>query len=384
MMSQIWTQLSRLTRHGNHAVPNLRGAPGPRLRRLPAQMASKPLLDWFQPGPFAFASAAPNSPLFSQLNRFYCTLCVLFFLAILVAAPATQAESLPQTGSATLQITGPAQVTVGETFEIQVILNQPQPPGVFGYQFRLNWDSAAVTPSVGSPNLSPDFPLLAQSQISNGQLLVAASRQGDVPDLTGSLTLLTWTFEAVAGGTSPTPFDLTAVTLGQKDGAPLPIAAITPLTVQVVEPSQPQGTLTGNIQLEGPAAANLTGTVLLIEGLGPTAITSATGDFAFTDLDFGVYTLTVRRPGFLSATCTGLNHNSETTSLSPVTLLAGDITGDGAIDVTDATALGRVIGENGGGVAADLNQDGAVNVLDLILLAINYGQSTAAHPWICQ
>lgn len=347
-------------------------------------MASKPLLDWFQPGPFAFASAAPNSPLFSQLNRFYCTLCVLFFLAILVAAPATQAESLPQTGSATLQITGPAQVTVGETFEIQVILNQPQPPGVFGYQFRLNWDSAAVTPSVGSPNLSPDFPLLAQSQISNGQLLVAASRQGDVPDLTGSLTLLTWTFEAVAGGTSPTPFDLTAVTLGQKDGAPLPIAAITPLTVQVVEPSQPQGTLTGNIQLEGPAAANLTGTVLLIEGLGPTAITSATGDFAFTDLDFGVYTLTVRRPGFLSATCTGLNHNSETTSLSPVTLLAGDITGDGAIDVTDATALGRVIGENGGGVAADLNQDGAVNVLDLILLAINYGQSTAAHPWICQ
>jgi hypothetical protein len=347
-------------------------------------MASKPLPHWFQPGPFAFTSVAPQTPLFSQLNRFYRALCVLVFLTVLAAAPAAQAEAMLQAGSATLQITGPAQVTVGETFEIQVILNQPQPPGVFGYQFRLNWDSAAVRPSAGSPTLSPDFPLIAQSQISDGQLLVAASRQGDVPDLTGSLTLLTWTFEAVAPTLSPTPFNLTAVTLGQKDGAPLPIAAITPLTVQVIALAQPRGTLTGNIQLGGPVPVNLTGTTLLIEGLGSTATTSATGDFAFPDLDFGVYTLTARRPGFLSATCTGLNHNSETTTLALVTLLAGDITGDGMIDVIDAAALGRAIGGNGVGAVADLNQDGAVNVLDLILLAVNYGQSAAAHPWVCQ
>ncbi|MCQ3972810.1 MAG: hypothetical protein DPW09_05100 [Anaerolineae bacterium] len=372
MISQIWTQLSRFKRCINRW-------------HLPAQAVSQPFIPgWFYPNLFAFASAARQTPLFSQLNRFYRALCVLVFLTMLVAAPATQAEPLLQAGGATLQITGPAQVTVGETFEIQVILNQPQPPGVFGYQFRLNWDSAAVRPSAGSPTLSPDFPLIAQSQISDGQLLVAASRQGDVPDLTGSLTLLTWTFEAVAATLSPTPFDLTAVTLGQKDGTPLPIAAITPLTVQVVALAQPRGSLTGNIQLEGPVPVNLTGTTLLIEGLGSTTTTSATGDFAFTDLDFGLYTLTARRPGFLSATCTGLNHNSETTTLSPVTLLAGDITGDGTIDVIDATALGRAIGGNGVGAAADLNQDGTVNVLDLILLAVNYGQSAAAHPWVCQ
>jgi hypothetical protein len=33
---------------------------------------------------------------------------------------------------------------------------------------------------------------------------------------------------------------------------------------------------------------------------------------------------------------------------------------------------------------ADLNVDGTVNVLDLILLAVNFGQSAAAHPWLCQ
>lgn len=382
-MGQIWTQLSRFTRQFNHAPPNLPGAHGFKPWQVLAQIVLPPLPDWFFPGPLSYASAVQQISKFNQLHKFFRTLGVLVFLGMLAATPITQAKTLLQAGGSILQVTGPPQVKVGDTFEIRVLLDQP-PPGVFGFQFRLNWDGAAFAPSGGSPTLSPDFPLIAQSQISAGQLLVVASRQGDVPDLTGSLTLLTWTFEAIAASSNPAPFDLTAITLGQKDGAPLPITGITNLTVQVIEPTQPQGTLTGNIQLEGPTSTNLTGTTLLIEGADTTATTSATGDFAFADLDLGTYTLTARRPGFLSATCTAVSHNSNPTILAPVTLLAGDITGDGVIDVTDATALGRAIGGNGVGAAADLNRDGAVNVLDLILLAVNFGQSAAAHPWVCQ
>ncbi len=382
-MGQIWTQLSRFTRQFNHAPPNLPGTHGFKPWKVLAQIMSPPLPDWFFFGPFSLANAAQQISKFNQLNKFYRALGVLFFLGMIAVAPVTQAETLLQAGGSILQVAGPAQVSVGDTFEIRVLLDQP-PPGVFGFQFRLNWDSTAFTPPDGNPTLSPDFPLIAQFQISDGQLLVAASRQGDVPDLTGSLTLLTWTFEAIAAGDNPAPFDMTVVTLGQKDGTPLPIAGITNLTVQIIEPNQPQGALTGNVQLEGPASTNLTGTTLLIEGSDTTATTSATGNFAFADLDLGVYSLTARRPGFLSATCTAVNHNSNSTILSPVMLLAGDINGDDTIDMTDATALGRAIGGNGVGAAADLNLDGAVNVLDLILLAVNHGQSAAAHLWVCQ
>lgn len=384
MISQIWTQLSRFMRQHVCAGPNLRGAHGFQPWQPPAQIASLPLSGWFSQGPLIFIRAARQIPNFSQLNKFCLVFGALVFLGMIGTVPATQARSLLQAGSPILQVNGPAQVTVGDTFQIRVILDQPQPPGVFGYQFQLNWDSAVVAPVEASPTLDPQFPLIAQSQITPGQLMVAASRQGDVPDLTGSLTLLTWTFQANAAGSGSAPFDLSAVTLGQKDGTPLLIGDITGLTIQVVEPAQPRGILAGNVQLEGPAPINLAGSTLLIGGVSSTAATAANGDFAFTDLDFGLYTLTARRPGFLSATCTNINHNSSTTTLAPVILLAGDISGDDIIDITDAAALGQAIGANGAGAAADLNPDGTVNVLDLILLAVNFGQSAAARPWVCQ
>jgi hypothetical protein len=93
--------------------------------------------------------------------------------------------------------------------------------------------------------------------------------------------------------------------------------------------------------------------------------------------------LTASSPGFLRATC-NVTHNSELTTLAGLTLLAGDLNDDGVIDVADAAALGLAISSAGPGAVADLNVDGAVNVLDLILLAVNFGQSAAAHPWFCQ
>lgn len=283
----------------------------------------------------------------------------------------------------TLAVTGPAAVNTGDMFEIQVLLDNPSPAGVFGYQFGLTWNSAAVAPVDPMPTLSPEFPLIARNEITPGQFTVIASRQGDVPDLPGSLTLLTWRFQAIAPtGSDSARFDLTAATLGQKDGTELSLEAITPLAVTVIEPAPQRGALAGNVQLEGRASGSGSGITILINELGLAAAPAPGGDFAFADLDFGVYTLTASSPGFLKVSCQ-VNHKGEATTLAGVTLLAGDLTDDGLIDVADATALGLAIG-SGPGAAADLNVDGAVNVLDLILLGVNFGQSAAAHPWTCQ
>jgi hypothetical protein len=73
----------------------------------------------------------------------------------------------------------------------------------------------------------------------------------------------------------------------------------------------------------------------------------------------GTYTLIASSPGFLSATC-------------------------GAVDMVDVVALGPAFGRPGPAEVADLNTDGLIDILDMILLAANYGQAATDNPWVCQ
>ena len=96
------------------------------------------------------------------------------------------------------------------------------------------------------------------------------------------------------------------------------------------------------------------------------------------------YSLLADSAGFLAASCDGVAHGTDLTTLEPVVLLAGDIDGDGVIDITDAVAIGTAFGSTAEGEVANLNQDTAVDILDLILMAANYGQTSAENPWVCQ
>ena len=142
------------------------------------------------------------------------------------------------------------------------------------------------------------------------------------------------------------------------------------------------GGMVGNVKVEGRAGDNQAGHNI-DDGGGLFTSTDTNGDFFFENIEFGLYTLTANSPGFLAATCTDLNHESDLTILENATLLAGDIDDNGQIDITDAVAIGAVFGSTAGEVA-DLNLDGVVDVLDLILMAANFGQTSAGNPWICQ
>lgn len=402
-MSHILTLLNSFKRNISDPLLSLRSVKPlrhtlPPLRPLDflARVAYPLLtLGWLQPGQTAPAIVVNQSPIFiQQKTKIYRTASILAFLVIVLGsidwlqpAPITQARSLAQAETSsglTLEVIGPAAVTLGDTFEVRVVANNPLPLGIFGYQFWLNWNSAVLAPVEAAPTLSSDFPLIAQAEVTEGQLKIAASREGDVPGLTGSLTLLIWTFQAKAPtGLDAAHFDLTVVTLGQKDGTELPVDGLTNLAVTIAEPAQERGSLLGNVQAEGHPPGNQAGYSILFNELGLATTTSATGDFSLADLEFGTYSLTASQPGFLSATCTGVMHNNEPTVLAGVTLLAGDLDGDGLISVADATAIGLALG-GGPGAVADLSVDGEVNVLDLILLAANFGQSALDNPWVCQ
>ena len=69
-------------------------------------------------------------------------------------------------------------------------------------------------------------------------------------------------------------------------------------------------------------------------------------------------------------------------ALDPTTIsvrnLAGDASGDGAVDFNDFLALQNAFGQTGVGLAADFNADGVVDFNDFLLLQNGFGQTVAA------
>jgi hypothetical protein len=127
------------------------------------------------------------------------------------------------------------------------------------------------------------------------------------------------------------------------------------------------GTLTGQV-LAGKAV-----TVSLYDDtdtLVTSAVAGEDGSFSFT-APAGIYMVVATASGFLGAEGSATLTANETTTMPPVTLLAGDIDGNDVIDQFDAMTIG--MSYNGAEpTAADLNNDGVINVLDLELLAANY------------
>ena len=302
------------------------------------------------------------------------------------AEPTTEptAEPTAEPTGFTIEVEGPALVTVGDVFTVSVVAKNIPDPGIFGYQFKLAWDDAAVTPA-GSPILSADFSVVAKAALNANSYELAVSREGDVADLGGNLTLLTIPIEALTV-TDPnaTTFSLSLVKVGRKGGIAVPVDNLIDLDVVIVEDNGGDtGNIAGVVTVQGRAADNQAGHSVS-DGAVLTTTTAADGSFTLADAAFGTYDLTANSAGFLAAACTNLSHTENVTNLTAVTLLAGDLDDSGNIDITDAVAIGLVFGSTAADEVADLNNDGEVDVLDLILMAANFGQTSTANPWVCQ
>jgi hypothetical protein len=321
-------------------------------------------------------------------NKFFRTIFIvtIFILVLGVVgwAQAPQvAQAMPPAQAVpglTVEIVGPASVQVGDTFELQVVASNIPDPGIFGYQLVFNWDETVFSVVSVTTN-DADFPVLAKNALGANTYEIAASREGDVTDLTGPITLLTVQVQA---NTITDPdsalFSLTDVKLGRKGGFEVPVDQIIDLSVVVTPVLGAE--ISGNVKVEGRADDNQAGHSVVDDTILSTT-TDTLGDFTFGTVDFGTYNFTADSPGFLAASCAGVVHDVGPTVLNDVVLLAGDIDNSGAIDITDAASIGIVFGSTDPEVA-DLNADGVVDVLDLILMAVNFGQDSAGNPWVCQ
>ena len=133
---------------------------------------------------------------------------------------------------------------------------------------------------------------------------------------------------------------------------------------------QQDGTITGKVIASKPVTVSL-------YNASDVLVTSVTanpdGTFSLT-APAGTYTITASASGFLDAEGSATITGGSTGTKSDITLLAGDIDGNGVVDQFDALTIGMSY-NSATPSEADLNNDGIINVLDLELLASSYRES---------
>ncbi len=140
-------------------------------------------------------------------------------------------------------------------------------------------------------------------------------------------------------------------------------------------------TITGSATL-GSFSGALTGQIQVYVDGTQQATTDAGGNYTISGVSPGSHTLVIESPGYLKAE--GTITVAGSTSIPAVTLIAGDVNGDGVINIDDYTDLVQAYGATSGSshwnAAADFNRDGVINIDDYTDLVVNYGKSAAQIP----
>ena len=119
--------------------------------------------------------------------------------------------------------------------------------------------------------------------------------------------------------------------------------------------------------------------------------------FIMTNVPSGTYDLVVSKKCHLDYTITGLVvgtgdldlRSSANPNIKTMTLLCGDITGDGNINSSDLSQIilqenyGKPVSDTSVNPLADLNGDGYINSSDLsiVIMQANYGKANVVYPY---
>jgi hypothetical protein len=279
-----------------------------------------------------------------------------------------QVDSQPQ-GAVSTEVT-PSSLTVGEAAEVTVGLNEVPVEGYASAEFTCTYDPTLIQVSnIVVTGLFGTDPATAIFGPENGTLIVAiAGSNGQRATTSGPAFTFTATSLLVGQATISCS---ARVSLGGDGLTDLPAAS----TVLTINDVIQEGTLAGQVLASKAVTVNLYNPD---DSLAATVAANPDGTFSMT-APVGSYTVEATASGFLNAEGPATVTAGNTTTMPTISLVAGDIDGNGVIDQYDALTIG--INYNAATPdAADLNADGTINVLDLEILAANYRQ-TGPTAW---
>lgn len=160
--------------------------------------------------------------------------------------------------------------------------------------------------------------------------------------------------------------------------------ALTPATIRIDDGVHGgTGSVSGVIEIPGVTDLSGVEVVLTIDGRQVTVVTDEAGRFEFDGLRDGDFTISLASDNYVQS-CQAANvAEGGAIDLGSIELLAGDINGDGNIDIADFTFMAARYRSNQGeadyDAKADLNNDGTINIQDLAILGSHFG-STQCNP----
>ncbi len=159
-------------------------------------------------------------------------------------------------------------------------------------------------------------------------------------------------------------------------------------TTATATPTMPLAVIVkGNIKTEiscSQEAGYLINAGFTVKG-GYAATTDKDGAF-FMSVPYLPYVIdiTIEKPGFLKRTLEGININRQTTMLNDILMWAGDMDGDGAVNMTDiiyiAGSFNSVKGDSIYKALADINGDSTVNMMDIMAVARHFNATSKSYP----
>ena len=264
----------------------------------------------------------------------------------------------------------PASILVGGSSNVTVSLNNVPANGFASAEFtcKFSHDFVQVS-SIAATNLFGADPVSALNGPGEESFIFAIAGSNGNKAMTGGAA---FTFSVKGLKTGQSEINCQArVSTGN-----LSLTSIPSTPASLVITSAAQGSVAGRVLAGKPVTVTLYDSNNAVAG---SVQANADGTFSLSISAAGNYKAMASAPGYLKAQGSVNITNGNTTTLQTISLLAGDVDGNGVVDQFDAMTIGMNYNQ-GGPAAADLNNDGNINVLDLELLAANY-HKTGPTAW---
>jgi hypothetical protein len=277
-------------------------------------------------------------------SKVWITVLVLIFSLIVIMLAGSAAAEGDTVATLSLDPAGPVVLSVGSNADVDIRMDNIT--NVYGAQVKLSFDETII--QVSGEQLTPgtcpqpDIPQLNEADNSTGVIEYAVAQKAPTEPCNGGV-MATINFECVAEGESSVAF--TENIISDPNGIAILHTAVG-----------------GSIKCE-PAVFEITGEVALQAWTDPTGVqvslydsqglvdgpmeVGSDGLFKFLANDeTKTYRVVAEYDRYLPVQKTDITGiNGMVVNLGPATLQAGDINGDGKINILDLTALGGNFGK---------------------------------------